>query len=163
MKKTENQKDELNPWTFSNSFTFFKGHAIPCTPGCDRICLIFYKKELVKQYRKTNSLLILDVGCGFSGSHQIWRRGLSAQGMVNVEIVGLDLNPNVFTEKGSIRSDGSICGDGCNLPIKDRSVDVVVAEFVLLHLHVLAPSLGRALKREARRVLKKGGLFARIC
>jgi len=157
MKKMENQKDELNPWTFSNSFTFFKGHAIPCTPGCDRVCLIFYKKELVKQYRKTNSLLILDVGCGFSGSHPIWKRDLSAHGMVNVEIVGLDLNPNVFTEKGSIR------GDGCNLPIKDRSIDVVVAEFVLLHLNVLAPSLGRALKREARRVLKKGGLFARIC
>jgi ubiquinone/menaquinone biosynthesis C-methylase UbiE len=157
MAKTENREDELNPWTFSNSLTFLKGFAIPCSPGCDRIYLISYEKELAKQYRKSNSLLILDVGCGFSGSHPIWKRDLRAHGMVNIEIVGLDLNPHVLTEKGSIH------GDGGNLPIKDQSIDVVVAEFVLMHLDALAPSLGLTLRREARRVLKEGGLFACLC
>ena len=100
--------------------------------------------------------MILDVGCGFSGSHAIWKRDLSTHGMTNVEIVGIDINPNILTKD-------AIHGDGCKLPIKNQSVDVVVVEFVLMHLDVLAPKLGLSLRREVRRVLKKGGLFAHIC
>lgn len=81
---------------------------------------------------------LLDVGCGAGGSLELARaRGADA--------VGLDRQP---------RGPGTVRGDLTHLPIRDASVDVVLAECVLC-----LADLDRGL-REGRRVLDTGGTLA---
>lgn len=84
---------------------------------------------------------LLDVGCGAGGALSLARqRGARA--------VGLDRQPDGASE-------GVLRGDLTDLPVRDGSVDVVLAECVLC----LSPDLSRSLA-EGRRVLDADGRLA---
>jgi SAM-dependent methyltransferase len=81
---------------------------------------------------------LLEVGCGAGDA-------LEVAGERGVEAVGLDVNPS---------TDGAVRGDATALPVRNRSVDVVLAECVLC-----LTDLSRALA-ESGRVLRDGGRLA---
>lgn len=89
----------------------------------------------------TRGTRLLDVGCGAGGALSLARqRGARA--------VGLDRQPDTTSE-------GVLRGDLTDLPVRDGSVDVVLAECVLC----LSPALPRSLA-EGRRVLDADGRLA---
>jgi SAM-dependent methyltransferase len=95
-------------------------------------------RALLDRAGVTHGTRLLDVGCGAGGSLALAReRGASA--------VGLDHDP---------RAPGTVRGDLAHLPVRDASVDVVLAECVLC-----LADLDRGLA-EARRVLDAGGRLA---
>lgn len=90
----------------------------------------------------TEGTRLLDAGCGAGGAVALARRrGACA--------VGLDRDPGAPAGGGTVR------GDLRALPVRDGSVDVVLAECTLC----LSPDLDRSLA-EARRVLDDGGRLA---
>jgi SAM-dependent methyltransferase len=89
----------------------------------------------------------LDVGCG-AGAYEA---GLTRRART---VVGLDLSPGML-----VRPDGRVgrraglgVADAQELPVRDGSVDVLLAAHMLYHV----PDIGRALA-EARRALRPGG------
>lgn len=90
---------------------------------------------------------ILDIGCG-GGFHF---GTLAGHGSV----VGLDISPAMVAEARRSTGGACIAAEAMKLPFRDGTFDSVVCIFGALN-HV--KNLGRAL-REARRVLKPGGVF----
>jgi SAM-dependent methyltransferase len=89
--------------------------------------------------------IILDVGCGTG-----WLMELIAKNLDNCIVYGIDISFNALKEnpfKGRIA-----VADAQDMPLKDRSVDIVICSDVLEHLN----DMKRAL-REIYRVLKPDG------
>lgn len=92
--------------------------------------------------------MCLDVGSGTG----VVSRLLTARGATTIE---LDLSAAMLAWQRS-RRPPAVVGDVGRMPIRDDSVDVVLAGFVLNHLAPVDPGL-----REVARVLRRGGrLFA---
>lgn len=95
-------------------------------------------ERLLDRAGVTDGTRLLEVGCGAGDA-------LEVAGERGVEAVGLDVNPS---------TDGAVRGDATALPVRNRSVDVVLAECVLC-----LTDLSRALA-ESERVLRDGGRLA---
>jgi len=118
-----------NPWT-----TLRAAHGGPLHPGgADST------EELLDRADVTEGTRLLDVGCGAGEAVSLARQR-------DARAVGLDVEP---TGAGTVR------GDMTRLPLREASVDVVLAECVMC----LASERSRAV-REARRVLKPDGRLA---
>lgn len=107
---------------------------------------LFYQKHL---FDKT----VLDIGCG---GGNVGRRIATNVGY----LVNLDVSFNALMHaKKTIAVDktGYIQGTVNNLPLKEESIDVVVAYFTLHHLNDLSRPIS-----EIKRVLKKTGYFVFI-
>jgi len=103
-------------------------------------------EDLLDRAGVTAGTRLVDVGCGAGESLAVARdRGADA--------VGLDRDPG--DGGGTVGGDGAVRGEMTQLPFRDRSVDVVLAECVMC----LASTREQALA-EAHRVLEPGGRFA---
>lgn len=93
----------------------------------------------------TESSVILDVGCGEQPFRTLFDK-------TDATYVGLDVPYAVDQFGMSLSSSDLIVYDGCSLPIKSGSVDIVLLVEVLEHVQ------GReTLLREVNRVLRRGG------
>lgn len=95
-------------------------------------------------------LVLLDVGCGHGAQHPRLRQQ-------RMQIIGLDLSPGMLAEARAQARDAELdvrlCrGDAERIPLRDASVQRVMANHMLYH--VPDP---RAALREMRRVLAPGG------
>ena len=99
----------------------------------------------------TRSLVVLVIGVGGGGLFGwIWKEP-------GVTRIGVDLNHAVLTNPLHVNSFHAVEADAFDLPIADRSIDVVVFDFVLHHL-VGQGHLSTAID-EGMRVLRPGGHF----
>jgi ubiquinone/menaquinone biosynthesis C-methylase UbiE len=94
-----------------------------------------------------NGITVLDTGCGSGAFSKL----LSKQDCC---VVSLDVSSHVLKSVPEVQNIHKICGDAQNLPLRDSSVDVVIAISLLEHL-----SRPYSAMREIRRVLKTGGFF----
>jgi SAM-dependent methyltransferase len=98
---------------------------------------------------------VLDVGCGFGGTLDHLRSRWSG-----CRLVGLNIDLRQLQWAQRLMPAGGdpvafVTGDGCRLPVADRSVDHVLAVECIFHF----PSR-KAFFREAARVLRPGGTLA---
>ena len=94
---------------------------------------------------------ILDLGCGTATYTPYLGESFE-------NVIGLDLSySNIKIAKEIDKKSEYICGDGLNLPFKDRSFDAVFVGQVLHHF----PDVTEPLK-EINRVLKKNGILLNI-
>lgn len=92
--------------------------------------------------------IVLDIGCGKKPFLDVF------EGCVD-RYIGLDIPSKIDRPDANERAARTdLYGDGLSLPLKDASVDTVLAFFVIEHIF---PYDG--LFREAHRVLKRGGLL----
>jgi len=90
--------------------------------------------------------IVLDIGCGKKPFLDVF------EGCVD-RYIGLDIPSKIDRPDANERAARTdLYGDGLSLPLKDASVDTVLAFFVIEHIF---PYDG--LFREAHRVLKRGG------
>jgi SAM-dependent methyltransferase len=110
-----------------------------CTPGVDLLA------RIVEHLVAAGATTVLDAGCGDGA--------LAASAASSpLHVIGLDAATAMVR---AARAHGPIVrGDVTALPVADGSVDAVVTVNVLDHLDRPATAL-----REARRVLRPGGLF----
>lgn len=99
---------------------------------------------------------VLDVGCGrgvdlVEDSVQYRRNLRSLRGRCR-QVIGLDVDLQARSNPGVDRF--CLVGKGQPWPLSDRSIDLVLADFVLEHLRDPEEFL-----EEASRVLKRGGVF----
>lgn len=131
-------------------------HDHECAYYDERFAIVHDDRTARQAVRDVESLLgrplragerVLDAGCGTGYLAAGVRRARP-----DVHVVGMDLSAGML---GTARDAGAwplAQADAARLPVRDRSVDVVVARGVLHHLPDVAGAL-----REWRRVLRPGG------
>lgn len=88
---------------------------------------VYYNKLSLLSQKLDNQSRILDVGCGYSSSIRLVRKGSYR--------VGLDFHkPYILKSKKSLIHDDYVLGDAKVLPFKPNSFDCGVATEVLEHL-----------------------------
>jgi SAM-dependent methyltransferase len=98
--------------------------------------------------------VVLDAGCGTGRALPALRVAAGADGTV----IGLDITPEMLAQAGHCgRADFAtlVLGDARRLPLADRSVDVVFAAGLVMHLPDLTAGL-----TELARVVRPGGRLA---
>ncbi len=110
--------------------------------------------RLLARYPVT-SVSMLDVGTGLGDLPRALTASLARRG-VRLAAIGLELNPTaaVLATRGGI---ATLRGNGLQLPLADRSVDVVLLSQVAHHL---TPVGVRQLATEATRVARLGVVIA---
>lgn len=101
-----------------------------------------------KYFKGTHTSLALDIGCG---------TGIILKDIEEYAIpIGIDPSEVAieFTQKKGQKN--LICGDGCNLPFKNESLDLITILGVLYHKGVRSDDTAIG---ESYRVLKKGGII----
>jgi ubiquinone/menaquinone biosynthesis C-methylase UbiE len=108
--------------------------------------------RLLKPFLQTSHPVALSIGVGHGGLFSwLWH---------DATRIGVDINHEVMVKARSEYGNDHFCavdGDALSLPFGDRSVDIVVYDFVLHHL-IGQASLDAALA-EGFRVLRPSGLF----
>jgi ubiquinone/menaquinone biosynthesis C-methylase UbiE len=108
----------------------------------------FESDILLRMFKNFHGKSVLDVGCGTGRLIRL----LKDRGAV---ITGADVSDEMIKIAGKKFPDvGVVSADIEDLPFKDKSFDVVVAAFVIVHLGSLQGAFD-----EAYRVLKDGGIF----
>ncbi len=103
-------------------------------------------QELFNGIVKSSNGIVLDLGCG-CGAHYSILEGKSKR------VIGLDISSDALKiYKMSGKNEKLVNGDGCNLPIKSNSIDMVFTSEVIEH--VRNPEIFTS---EISRVLKIGG------
>lgn len=103
----------------------------------------------LKALQLTGNETVLDLGCTDGAVLRKLRENLSHSG----RLIGLDINQTIFAEaQKKYRDMEFIEGTANNIPLPDKSVDVVTAFFVMYH----AENIPKALQ-EISRVLKDNG------
>jgi SAM-dependent methyltransferase len=98
--------------------------------------------------------VVLDAGCGTGRALPALRMAAGTDGTV----IGLDVTPEMLDQaRHGGRPDFAtlVLGDSCRLPLADRSVDVVFAAGLVMHLPDLTAGL-----TELARVVRPGGRLA---
>ncbi|MEY2494693.1 MAG: hypothetical protein QOJ45_1185 [Verrucomicrobiota bacterium] len=113
-----------------------------------------YAEDLAARLQVGENASLLELACGTGILTRVLRTRLPA----TVELVATDLNEPMFrhaAEKfGETEAVQWLQADACNLPFGERTFDAVVCQFGIMFV----PDKALA-AREARRVLKPGGLF----
>jgi SAM-dependent methyltransferase len=109
--------------------------------------------RLIKD-RGRASPVVVDVGCGFGRSFKLLRDRFAPQ-----RLIGIDIEPEILAAATSrAQRDGVaveiLQASNSNLPLADRSADIVFCHQTLHHLVAQEAAL-----REFRRVLKPGGML----
>ena len=108
-----------------------------------------YQQKILELYEAPDGGHVLDIGCGNGSLLNAIRK------KYNVEVYGADISPNMIEEcrkrYGSIHFEVST---GEEIGFADETFDVVTICCVLHHLHNPEKFF-----REARRVLKRGGIL----
>jgi len=108
----------------------------------------FEKDELKKIILSAGGKDVLDVGCGTGRLFPFLFQS-------EKNVTGIDLSPKMIAiAKKKFAKAELLVGDIKSMPFPDKSFDVVVAAFVVVHLKTL-----REFFREVHRVLKDGGVF----
>ena len=104
---------------------------------------------LISKTNVNSNCSVLDIGCGAGNS----TKKISETG---ANVIGIDFSEKMINEAKSAHS-GIIFkqSDAENIPLKDNSIDVVIANFIVHHL----PEPNKVFK-EINRVLKPNGKFA---
>lgn len=106
--------------------------------------------DVVRRYVKPNDR-VLDVGCGPGGFLAVLSR-------LGGEVVGVDIATEFVAAcqqtiaRLGLRNAQVLCAPAAELPLPDRSFDLVMLVDVLHHLESVEPAL-----REVKRVLRPGG------
>ncbi|MEY2561140.1 MAG: hypothetical protein QOG51_1555, partial [Verrucomicrobiota bacterium] len=113
-----------------------------------------YAEDLVARLLVEENASVLELACGTGILTRVLRTRLPS----TIELIATDLNEPMFrhaAEKfGEKEAVQWLQADACNLPFGDRTFDAVVCQFGIMFV----PDKALA-AREARRVLKPGGLF----
>lgn len=113
-----------------------------------------YAEDLAARLQVPESGSVLELACGTGIVTRELRNRLPA----TVELVATDLNEPMFQHAAAKFAQGEAVewrqADACSLPFGDASFDAVVCQFGIMFV----PDKALA-AREARRVLKRGGLF----
>jgi ubiquinone/menaquinone biosynthesis C-methylase UbiE len=113
-----------------------------------------YAEDLAARLQVAETASVLELACGTGILTRVLRTNLPA----TVELIATDLNEPMFrhaAEKfGEKEAVQWLQADACSLPFSDRRFDAVVCQFGIMFV----PDKALA-AREARRVLKPGGLF----
>jgi len=101
---------------------------------------------------------VLDFGAGRGAAFAEQRPGVRELVRLKPKLarrIGVDINPAVLENAELDEAHVLTAENGYRIPLPDASVDAVLADWVLEHLHDPLRSL-----TECRRVLKSGGIFA---
>jgi ubiquinone/menaquinone biosynthesis C-methylase UbiE len=113
-----------------------------------------YAEDLAARLQVEGNASVLELACGTGILTRVLRTLLPS----TIELIATDLNEPMFrhaAEKfGETEAVQWLQADACNLPFGDRTFDAVVCQFGIMFV----PDKTLA-AREARRVLKPGGLF----
>jgi SAM-dependent methyltransferase len=117
--------------------------------GGTRAALAELEEALRTTRRRDGAMALLDVGTGL-GDIPARMRDAASRVAVPLETIGVDSAPSLAAASRP-RVDHSICGDALALPLRDRSVDVVLCSQLLHHFeHADGVALLRELDRVAR-------------
>ena len=105
-------------------------------------------RVLERELGDTSQLTLLDIGCGQGGITEVVARPFAF-------VVGLDPEPPGAKETHALKF---VQGNGCRLPFRDGSFDVILLNHVLEH--VLSPT---TLLDEVWRVMKPTGICYLAC
>jgi ubiquinone/menaquinone biosynthesis C-methylase UbiE len=113
-----------------------------------------YAEDLAARLQVGGNASVLELACGTGILTRVLRTRLPA----TVELVATDLNEPMFRHAAEKFAETEavqwLQADACSLPFDDRRFDAVVCQFGMMFV----PDKALA-AREARRVLKPGGLF----
>ena len=113
-----------------------------------------YAEDLAARLQVEENASVLELACGTGILTRVLRTRLPA----TVELIATDLNEPMFRHAadkfGEKEAVQWLQADACSLPFGDRMFDAVVCQFGIMFV----PDKALA-AREARRVLKPGGLF----
>lgn len=103
---------------------------------------------IAKFFKKTDSAIALDIGCG---------TGIVLNDLEEYAVaVGIDVSEIAISLTKTRGHQNLLCGDVCNLPFKDESFDLITTLGVLYNEGVKSDN---AAIMESYRVLKKGGVI----
>jgi ubiquinone/menaquinone biosynthesis C-methylase UbiE len=113
-----------------------------------------YAEDLAARLEVEKNASVLELACGTGILTRVLRTRLPS----TIELIATDLNEPMFRHAAEKFSEKEavqwLQADACNLPFGDRTFDAVVCQFGIMFV----PDKALA-AREARRVLKPGGLF----
>ncbi|WOD41095.1 class I SAM-dependent methyltransferase [Nodosilinea sp. E11] len=118
----------------------------------------------VEFYGRINSLLkpdfkVLDYGAGrgywFFEDKSAYRRSVRGIKDKVAQLIGMDIDSAVLSNPTTSYNIQLTAKDDC-IPLEDESIDMIICDYVLEHL---SRSDSLFLKKEAQRILKKGGFF----
>ncbi|MEN3369573.1 MAG: hypothetical protein V7609_1716 [Verrucomicrobiota bacterium] len=113
-----------------------------------------YAEDLAARLPVEENASVLELACGTGILTRVLRTRLPS----TVKLIATDLNEPMFRHAAEKFGEGEAVqwsqADACNLPFGDRIFDAVVCQFGIMFV----PDKALA-AREARRVLKPGGLF----
>lgn len=114
-----------------------------------RVKAEYLKDILLKTFGKTE-VDVLDLGCGIGNYHALLRPSLRS-------LAGIDVSSESIKIATTRNADVNYKAfDGSDIPFAENSFDVVFAVCVFHHIPVAARA---ALIKDARRVLRDGGIF----
>lgn len=113
-----------------------------------------YAEDLAARLQVEENASVLELACGTGILTRVLRTHLPS----TVKLIATDLNEPMFRHAADKFGEGEavqwLQADACSLPFADRMFDAVVCQFGIMFV----PDKALA-AREARRVLKPGGLF----
>lgn len=153
------KEERVNKGLIKNFYE--KYHAAPLMHPVEKMkqeSRIQLLKEMLPEKRKK----ILVIGCGTGSELKIFQDS----------VVALDLSHTAIKKARNKRQDSQfVCGDGCNLPFKDRSFDCLVCSEVIEHVpdqKKMVSEFHRVLNEEGKLILTMPnwlsfyGLFRKI-
>src|SRR5262249_30319791 len=111
-----------------------------------------YLIDLIDAFsRPANTADLIDIGCGIANSHPL------LTGRVR-KLAGVDVSETCIAKAANDNPENDYrCFDGVTLPFNDASFDVASAVCVFHHVRLAHRAM---LARDARRILRRKGLFA---
>ncbi|MBU2531064.1 MAG: class I SAM-dependent methyltransferase, partial [Elusimicrobia bacterium] len=115
------------------------------------------RRKAAKIALKTNPAICLDLCCG-TGDFTILLDKLSKK---KAKIIGLDLNPSMLSKASERINLSFVLGSARELPFEKDKFDLVSISFALRNININREFFIDVLK-EAKRVLKPGGVFVNL-
>ncbi|WP_017661081.1 class I SAM-dependent methyltransferase [Baaleninema simplex] len=150
---------EAEPATYAMALRVTPKENLSPDVAYDRLRTSFY--DIVDKHLCYPVRDVLDVGCSIGMSTRSLHRYLRSRQSEPANIIGLDLSPQMLAVAQHLDSDNEIdrwvhgLAEATEFP--DNSFDLVTLQFIL---HELPNAATEAIFKEARRILRPGGIIA---